>query len=238
MAEIAGLRTNSLLLGTALLALAVGSAPAAARAESVDGGSAEALARLKKEPDCPSVQRAALAYFNISKENVVKYRKGASRKAAAPVFEVSGGYARADLDESTYNYYEYPGPLEGIPEYLYLTKGAGGYGWDVRGKLAWDLPQLVFNAEVLDVASLAGLVQGVLKEVTRLYYMRRRLQLDLILTPPADEATRLTKELRLEELSALLDAMTGGYFQKELKNRGLVEGEEKGASADPTDLFK
>lgn len=181
------------------------------------GGEKQAeLDRLKLEPSCPEVQKEALAYFNINKARVNSFRRGASMKALMPVVEVSGGFVDSTMDENTQNLAEYP------TYDRWLVKGAGGSAWDARGKLAWNLPQLVFNAEVLDVASLAGLVQSVLKEVTRLYYMRRRLQLDLILNPPADEATRLTKELRLEELTALLDAMTGGYYQKELVKRGLV----------------
>jgi hypothetical protein len=186
-----------------------------------------ALDRLKLEPSCPDVQKQALAYFNINKERVNSFRRGASVKALMPVVEVSGGFVDSTMDENTQNLAEYPDFDR------WLVKGAGGSAWDARGKLAWNLPQLVFNAEVLDVASLAGLVQSVLKEVTRLYYMRRRLQLDLILNPPADEATRLTKELRLEELTALLDAMTGGYYQKELERRGLLGQAAEAGTNDP-----
>lgn len=185
-----------------------------------------ALDRLKLEPSCPDVQKQALAYFNINKERVNSFRRGASMKALMPVVEVSGGFVDSSIDESTNDLVNYP-------DEQWLIKGAGGSAWDARGKLAWNLPQLVFNAEVLDVASLAGLVQSVLKEVTRLYYMRRRLQLDLILNPPADEATRLTKELRLEELTALLDAMTGGYYQKELVKRGLLGRSAEIGTNDP-----
>ena len=184
------------------------------------------LDRLKLEPSCPEVQKEALAYFNINKARVNSFRRGASLKALMPVVEVSGGYVDSDLGESTWDFFM-------NPDERWLNKSAGGTAWDARGKLAWNLPQLVFNAEVLDVASLAGLVQSVLKEVTRLYYMRRRLQLDLILNPPADEATRLTKELRLEELTALLDAMTGGFYQQELVKQGLVERAVDVNSADP-----
>ncbi|MFH1529650.1 MAG: hypothetical protein ABIK09_02825 [Pseudomonadota bacterium] len=138
-------------------------------------------------------------------------RTRAKTKSLLPVLEVSGGYTDSDITEVTNNY------LEGF--YPWLTKGAGGNAWDVRGKATWDLPRLVFNSEVLDVASLAGLMQGVLKEATRLYYMRRRLQVDLILTPPADPATLLSKQMRLDELTSLIDAITGSWFSQELANR-------------------
>ena len=86
--------------------------------------------------------------------------------------------------------------------------------------LRFNLPQLVFNSEVLDVGSLAILQEGVLKEVTRLYYTRRRLQIDLILNPPRDEATRLSKQLRIDELTSTLDAMTGELFTRRSRRGG------------------
>ena len=154
----------------------------------------------------------ALKYFNISGRQVDSLRTRAKAKAILPVLEVSGGYTDSDILERTTNF-EYD------HDNLWLNKGAAGNAWDVRGKATWDLPRLVFNSEVLDVASLAGLMQGVLKEATRLYYMRRRLQVDLLLSPPSDPATLLSKQMRLDELTSLIDAITGGWFSGELAKR-------------------
>jgi len=90
---------------------------------------------------------------------------------------------------------------------------------EVQVGLRWDLPNLVFNPEVLDVGSLAILQESLLKEVTRLYYTRRRLQIDLILNPPNDPGTRISKELRIDELTSTLDAMTGELFSNALEER-------------------
>jgi hypothetical protein len=136
-------------------------------------------------------------------------RNRASTKALAPVVEFSGGLTDSDTDEDTLNY-EFSTVAPWVQRY------AGGRAWDVRAKLSWNLPRLVFNPEELDVASLAGLVEGILKESTRLYFMRRRLQVDMILNPPTDTATSLTKELRVQELTGLIDAMTGGWFRSTL----------------------
>ena len=166
------------------------------------------LAKIKQEPTVRQVQEAALRNFQVNTEQVNSMRSRASMKAIVPVLEISGGYAASDMSEST-DHYEYN-------FFPWISRGADGTGYDVRGKLAWNLPQLIFNAEELDVASLAGLVEGLLKESTRLYFMRRRLQIEIILNPPKERASMLTKELRLEELTGLIDAMTGGWFQKEL----------------------
>lgn len=52
------------------------------------------------------------------------------------------------------------------------------------------------------------LVDGIYK----LYEERRALQLRLIKTPPATDIAYLKAELRLEEMTSLLDAKCGGYF--------------------------
>ena len=178
----------------------------------VDSTAQAKLKALEKEPSCQQVQQKALKYFNISGRQVASLRTRASTKALLPVLEVSGGYTDSNVDEVTMNEMDFPSAEFGP----WLLKGAAGNAWDVRGRVSWDLPRLIFNSEVLDVASLAGLMQGVLKEATRLYYMRRRLQVDLILSPSADPATLISKQMRLDELTSLIDAITGSWFSQEL----------------------
>ena len=189
-------------------------APAVGWAQTAE--QSRALQALDEEPSCQEVQQAALKYFNISGDQFRALNTRAKAKAFMPVVEVSGGFTDAQINERTDNYLE--------QYYPWLTKAAAGDSWDVRGKLVWDMPKKVFNPEVLDVASLAGLMQGVLKESTRLYYMRRRLQVDLILSPPADRATHLSKQMRLDELTALIDAMTGSWFSQQLRERSGAGG--------------
>ena len=192
-----------------LVVLALAAWQPAARAQ-VDSTAQAKLKALEGEPSCQKVQEMALKYFNISGRQVASLRTRASTKALLPVLELSGGYTDSNVDEQTADRVLY----EGYP--VWLSKMAAGNAWDVRGRVSWDLPRLIFNSEVLDVASLAGLMQGVLKEATRLYYMRRRLQVDLILRPSADPATLISKQMRLDELTSLIDAITGGWFSQEL----------------------
>jgi hypothetical protein len=170
------------------------------------------LARLRVEPTVRDVQEAALQYFRVNQDQVDSMRTRARSKALAPVLEISGGYTQSKLDDvstnSYLNFQDFNNP--------WIVRGSAGAGWNVRGKATLNLPRLIFNPEELDVASLAGLVEGILKESTRLYYMRKRLQVDMILKPPTDQATMLSKQLRIEELTAMLDAMTGGWYQNAL----------------------
>ena len=56
------------------------------------------------------------------------------------------------------------------------------------------------------------LLEKVLGEVTRLYFERRRLQVDMLLNPKSDLLGQVKDELRLRELTANVDALTGGRF--------------------------
>ena len=58
-----------------------------------------------------------------------------------------------------------------------------------------------------------------MNEVTRTYFERRRLQIEIMASPPNDLKVSLEKELRLQELTADIDALTGGYFSKQLEDR-------------------
>ena len=56
-----------------------------------------------------------------------------------------------------------------------------------------------------------------MNEITRTYFERRRLQIETLASPPQDLKLSLEKELRLQELTADIDALTGGYFSKSLE---------------------
>ena len=61
---------------------------------------------------------------------------------------------------------------------------------------------------------MVELREDVLDQVTRIYFERRRLQLELEADDVLDTQNDLGRHLRLEELTALLDGMTGGQFSK------------------------
>jgi hypothetical protein len=89
---------------------------------------------------------------------------------------------------------------------------------DVRyeARATWDLSKLVFSTEEVAAASQALRMSDTRREieslVNRLYFERRRLKLELG-QPPALE-TRARRELRVQELEAELDALSGGAFTR------------------------
>ena len=67
-----------------------------------------------------------------------------------------------------------------------------------------------------EFSTVPGVREDVITKVTDIYYARRHLQVDMVLNPPTDTASKLNSQLRLEKLTALIDAMTGGWFGKKL----------------------
>lgn len=88
----------------------------------------------------------------------------------------------------------------------------------------WDLSRLVFNPDTVRVASqsinLAELREDVLNAVTKLYFQRRALLLDLYMDPPVDFSLYAAKRMRADELTADIDALTGGAFSRRVEAAG------------------
>jgi hypothetical protein len=64
---------------------------------------------------------------------------------------------------------------------------------------------------------MVQLRDDVLNEVTRLYFERKRLQAELLHSPPQGVMEKVEKELRLQELTADIDAITGFYLSMRLE---------------------
>ena len=197
----------------AVAAVVVVVADAGAQSRGFAPETQELLDRLKEEPTIQQAQQAALRFFRIDPETIGSMRGRAGWKSVLPSIEVAARKSDLDIDIDKFDITAAP-----IDELAGRDNGVTGVlEFGVKG--SWDLSRLVFNPEVLDVSSLVVLQESILKEITRIYYTRRRLQVDIILNPPTDPATRLSKELRVEELTSTLDAMTGNLFTKSTQKR-------------------
>ena len=91
----------------------------------------------------------------------------------------------------------------------------------LEARASWDLARLVFDPAELRAAREGARLRVDLAnleaEVTRLYFQRRRAQVEMVLSPPADEAEEAHRRLGLEELAAQLDALTGGALTRALE---------------------
>jgi hypothetical protein len=180
---------------------------------------------LKSEPTCHDVQQAALKFYKLEPERINRMAVATRVKALLP--ELSGslnnsvGHTFTNTRDGLYPSYSLI--QAGIDP---MNTGAGsdnpdGYKervqtnndnltWEVRG--VWQLDRLAFNSEELDVKSLNSLEENLVREVTTLYYSRQRAIANLILQSPEEDEEIFYELLRLDEQTATIDALTGGYF--------------------------
>ncbi|MEW6100719.1 MAG: YCF48-related protein [Candidatus Omnitrophota bacterium] len=181
------------------------------RAKTTDGlcadkiHGAESVSR--KTPGIKEVQEAAIKYAEVEPGKIKEWRKKAKMKAILPKLTIG-----IDRSEST-NYEIY---TSATTHYVYEGPYDKSDGWDVT--LSWELGDLIWNDDQtsIDVRSrlMVELRDDILDEVTKLFFERRRVEMELDSLTIEERKKRTEKELRLEELTAYLDGLTGNYFSK------------------------
>lgn len=165
----------------------------------------ESLNQFVDEPTIGQVREAAIRYAEVHPDKIALWRTQARLKSLLPDVSVSGGTNLTDFRhwDSGSN-----------PDSL--LRGERDIDWSAS--LTWELADLIWSTDQTSIDSRSKLMvelrNDVIDEVTRLYFERRRLQLQLAANPPSDPQTRREKELRLQELAALIDGLTNGFFSR------------------------
>ncbi|MCK9594787.1 MAG: hypothetical protein PHH68_07335 [Candidatus Omnitrophica bacterium] len=184
--------------------------PRAVERSSLQGDGASGIPAIKP------TQQAAIAYAEVNPEKIKQWRKQAAKKAWMP--ELSMGLAR---DTSDLFHWEGGSTVKADDDIL--RKGRDTVDWDIG--LKWDLSEIIWNQDQtsIDVRSklMVELRQDILDEVTKLYFERIRVKMELDDLAIEDRKKRFEKELKLQELTAQLDGFTGGYFSSHSRP-GLV----------------
>ncbi len=180
----------------------------AGAADSIEIKKQDILKRFETEPSIIEVQRAAIAYAEVHPDKIKNWRASARKKAVLP--NVSVG-----LDRYVTDYWHWDSGTN--PDTL--QKGKDTVSWDVS--MTWDMGELIWNDDQTSIDTRSKLMvelrDDIMNEVTRTYFERRRLQIEMLASPPLDLKASLEKELRLQELTADIDALTGSYFSKHLE---------------------
>ena len=162
--------------------------------------------RFGDEPTIQQVHRWAVDYAEVSPDKIKNWRALAGKRALLP--DLSVGMDRGDGEVFHWDTGTSPDTL---------LKGRDFLSWDVS--LSWDLGDLVWSTDQTTIDSRSKLMvelrEDVLDQVTRLYFERRRLQAELA-ADALEPAAEFDKQLRVDELTALLDAFTGGKFSSKL----------------------
>lgn len=157
------------------------------------------------DPSIRQVQQMAIAYAEVSPRKISDWRKAARNKAWLPTLSVG-------LDRSTTELFHWDTGAN--PDAI--QKGKDFLDWDLG--LSWNLGELIWNNDQTSIDSRSKLMvelrQDVLDQVTRIYFERRRLQSELGASADTLSQQYRDGQMRLEELTALLDGFTGGEFSK------------------------
>jgi len=167
----------------------------------------------KGEPDIKEVQKQAIKYAEVEPAKIITWRKQAQKKAILP--KVSVGLER---DVSDLWHWDSAGSTTRVYDDV-LMRGKDAIGWDVT--LSWDLGELIWNSDQTSIDTRSRLMvqlrDDILDEVNKLYFERLRVKIEMDNLQIEDRKKRFEKELRVRELTASLDALTGGYFSKQIQ---------------------
>ncbi|MBI2995748.1 MAG: hypothetical protein HYY52_03470 [Candidatus Melainabacteria bacterium] len=90
----------------------------------------------------------------------------------------------------------------------------------------WNTNQFIYDDEIKEILNQARLTanikENLLDDVTRIYYQRKKLQLETLLHPPGEASEKLSKQIEVAELTGQLDSRTGGWFSREIEKRKMV----------------
>ena len=227
---------RTMLTAAALAALAF-TLPAVSSAQDVPEGGAPAEAAprkqtsrasvkrlfqiIKAEPTVKEVQKAAVKYYRLEPERINGLARNARLKGLVPNISATFSNEIGNRFTNTKDglFPVLPNPDNNPNPNFFkerVSESSDNLSWSVSA--SWDLDRLVFAAEALDAKSLTSLEENLVREVTTLFFSRRRVLASLILSPPDDDEEFFYELMRLDELTATLDAFSGGMFGKKAWN--------------------
>ncbi len=172
----------------------------------------EMMSRYHYEPNIEQVQQWAIRYAEVQPEKIEQWRSQSARKAWLPKLTFG-------VNRNTTDLWHWEGGSTTKADDDILRRGRASADWAVN--MNWDLGELIWSVDQnsIDVRSrlMVQLRDDILDEVTRLYFERRRLQIERELSPSKDIRLQVTQELRQQELTAQIDGLTGGEFSRRLE---------------------
>ena len=191
-------------------------------------------AMLAREPSLSQAMDAAFKNYGVHRGQLSNMRKRATLQALMPKFNVFGGFMKvtsnADLLVNV--------NLADQGQRLTLERFEPGAQLPYYGAmLKWDLSTLLFHFEEAPYGRYFqqnnALYFNLKFEIQRLFEERRRLLIRLATVQRSDVKTRLSMQLRLEELTAHLDVHTGGLYKTELRRIEAMPFVSRPGDPDP-----
>ena len=178
---------------------------------------------LSEDPPLHDVLMAAYRHCGVEIGQQLDVRSKAGLAALMPRIEGFFAYSRSPLATLSHDYRT---QFMGLPYYerTYPNIKAGPH-YGVM--LVWDLSPLVFKLEETLFGRVTGVNHDILSSLqqasSRDYQELMQLKAKLKTEPPEDPLLLIMYMTRIEELTAMLDVLTGGYVStwKEHRKSGL-----------------
>lgn len=174
---------------------------------------------LKKEPTVQEVQKEAVKYGMVDNGKIKRWHVASRLRALVPSFTV-------EKDKSVENNIDLDRGSSKVAD-IYIS-GPDDLEKNYSRNLEWDFADLIWSSEQTSIDNRAKytveLREEILNEVTRIYFERRRLIMETFLFKDEEPKVYFEKLLRIDELAAGLDAYTGGFFTRKLRENGVVYG--------------
>ena len=158
----------------------------------------------KNEPTIQELHQAAIRYAQVvDPRRIENLRSQARVKAILPDLNLDYDRTVTSYSNSASTRFE-----------------VGPSDWGVS--LKWSLSDLIWSEQQRLIDGQARLMvelrNDILDEVNKIYFERRRVKIELANLSYQDEKKLWEKKIKLEELTASLDALTGGYFSQHIKD--------------------
>lgn len=179
---------------------------------------AEIKALIAREPTIPEVSRAVLANgFVADKYSAIRRRAELASFVPRLTVRYGGLNPWGDYRQARTLFLD-PVPNQAVlPPVLYDTSRESNA---FQVLFVWGGSRWAFDPAELDTMATFRRVEGLrsklLRRVVSVYDARRRLQVALLMSPPDDLRSLAFKNIQVEELTGVLDALSNGYFSAAL----------------------
>lgn len=164
----------------------------------------ELISSYTKEPTVQQVQEEALKYANAHPGQIRSWLARARKAYWLPKFTTG-------VDPQV-------GYQETVTEKADSNRNT--HDWKLHFRAEWHFNNLIFNQEEIALGR-EFLRQSLMRErimhrINEAYFDRRRLQIAKQTQNVTDNQTKIENALKLQELTAELDGLTGGWFSQQL----------------------
>lgn len=175
------------------------------------------LEHFADEPGILELQQAAMQYAEVHPEKIIVWRRQAASRAWLP--SLTFGHDRGqdqtvDIDRG------------GTADLDRFIQGPDEEDRQWSVDVSWDLADLIWSTDQTTIDNRSKLMvqlrEDLLSQLNHLYYARRRLQVAGLMDGGGNLERDLERRLQIEEYAAGLDALTGGYFSRRMREIGPV----------------